>query len=238
MVMTMAMADKKRILVVDDEEKIVEVVESYLEKEGYDVCHAYNGKAVIEAFERFRPSLVILDLMLPDMTGEDICKEIRKTSRIPIIMLTAKVEENNILNGFGIGADDYVTKPFSAKQLMARVAALLRRASDDLTLLADRFSFYEDDLVVEDSRHEVKKNGSIVNLTPSEYKILIALINHNKKVYTRDELVYIALGDDYDGFDRVIDSHVKNLRQKIETNPREPKYIITVHGLGYKFGGE
>jgi DNA-binding response OmpR family regulator len=238
MVMTMAMADKKRILVVDDEEKIVEVVESYLEKEGYDVCHAYNGKAAMEAFERFRPSLVILDLMLPDMTGEDICKEIRKTSRIPIIMLTAKVEENYILNGFGIGADDYVTKPFSAKQLMARVAALLRRASDDLTLLADRFSFYEDDLVVEDSRHEVKKNGSIVNLTPSEYKILIALINHNKKVYTRDELVYIALGDDYDGFDRVIDSHVKNLRQKIETNPREPKYIITVHGLGYKFGGE
>lgn len=232
------MAERKKILVVDDEEKIVEVVKSYLEKEGYVVYCAYNGRDAIKTFEASNPSLAILDLMLPDMTGEDICKEIRKTSRIPIIMLTAKVEENSVLNGFDIGADDYVTKPFSAKQLMARVSALLRRSGDELTLLANRFSFFDNDLVVDDAKHEVLKDGVAVNLTPSEYKILIAMINHNKKVYTRDELVSIALGEDYDGYDRTIDSHVKNLRQKIETNTRELKYILTVHGIGYKFGGE
>lgn len=232
------MIDKKRILVVDDEMKIVDVVKSYLEKEGYLVNFAYNGKDAIDAFEKFNPNLAILDLMLPDMTGEDICKLIRKKSRIPIIMLTAKVDENSVLNGFDIGADDYVTKPFSTKQLIARVSALLRRTGDDLALMANVFSFFDDDLVVNSSKHEVKKNGINVNLTPSEYKILMALINYNKKVFTRDELMNITLGDDYDGLDRVVDSHIKNLRQKIETNPREAKYIITVHGVGYKFGGE
>jgi DNA-binding response OmpR family regulator len=232
------MIDKKRILIVDDEEKIVEVVKSYLEKEGYLVCGAYNGKDGLLAFEKFNPSLAILDLMLPDMTGEDICKAIRKKSRIPIIMLTAKVDEESVLNGFDIGADDYVTKPFSAKQLMSRVGALLRRAGDDLTPMASVFSFFNDDLVVDSVKHEVKKNGADINLTPSEFKILLALINYNKKVFTREELVTIALGDDYDGFDRAVDSHIKNLRQKIETNPKEPKYILTAHGIGYKFGGE
>lgn len=232
------MIDKKRILIVDDEEKIVEVVKSYLEREGYLVCGAYNGKDGLLAFEKFNPSLAILDLMLPDMTGEDICRAVRKKSRIPIIMLTAKVDEGSILNGFDIGADDYVTKPFSTKQLMSRVAALLRRAGDDLTPMASVFSFFNDDLVVDNVKHEVKKNGVDVNLTPSEFKILLALINYNKKVFTREELVTIALGDDYDGFDRAVDSHIKNLRQKIETNPKEPKYILTAHGIGYKFGGE
>jgi DNA-binding response OmpR family regulator len=232
------MIDKKRILIVDDEIKIVEVVKSYLEKEGYQVRSAYNGKDGIEAFDRFKPSLAIIDLMLPDMTGEDICRTIRKKSRIPIIMLTAKVDESSVLNGFEIGADDYVTKPFSTKQLMARVSALLRRTGDDLTLMAEVYSYFNEDLVIDCSKHEVKKNGINVNLTPSEYKILIALINYNKKVFTREELVSITLGEDYDGFDRVVDSHIKNLRQKIESNPKEPKYIITVHGIGYKFGGE
>ncbi len=232
------MMDKKRILVVDDEMKIVDVVKSYLEKEGYHVSFAYNGKDGIEAFEKFNPHLAILDLMLPDMTGEDICRAIRKKSRIPVIMLTAKVDEHSVLNGFDIGADDYVTKPFSTKQLMARVSALLRRSGDDLTLMAKVFSFFNDDLIVDASKYEVKKNGVNANLTPSEYKLLIALINYNNKVFTREELVNITLGDDYDGFDRVVDSHIKNLRQKIESNPREPKYIITVHGVGYKFGGE
>jgi DNA-binding response OmpR family regulator len=232
------MIDKKRILVVDDEEKIVEVVNSYLEREGYLVYSAYNGKDALSAFEKFSPNLAILDLMLPDMTGEDICRAVRIKSRIPIIMLTAKVDENSIINGFDLGTDDYVTKPFSAKQLMSRVAALLRRAGDDLTPMANMFSFFNDDLVVDNMKHEVRKNGIEVNLTPSEYKILIALINYNKKVFTREELVSIALGEDYDGFDRVVDSHIKNLRQKIETSPREPKYILTAHGIGYKFGGE
>jgi DNA-binding response OmpR family regulator len=232
------MVDKKRILIVDDEIKIVEVLKSYLEKEGYTVTSAYNGTDALAAFEKSNPSLAILDLMLPDMTGEDICREIRKKSRIPIIMLTAKVDENSIINGFDIGADDYVTKPFSAKQLMSRVAALLRRAGDELTPMANLFSFFHDDLVVDHVKHEVRKNGVEINLTPSEFKILMALINYNKKVFTREELVCIALGEDYDGYDRVVDSHIKNLRQKIETNPKEPKYILTAHGIGYKFGGE
>lgn len=229
---------KRKILIVDDEVKIVEVVKSYLEKEGYLVYFAYNGKEGIETFERVNPSLVVLDLMLPDMTGEDICRAIRKKSRTPIIMLTAKVEEDSVINGFNLGADDYVTKPFSAKELIVRVGALLRRAGDDLTLMAESFSFFNDDLIIDDIKHEVKKKGTKVNLTPSEYKLLIAMVNYNKKVFTREELVNIALGEDYDGFDRVIDSHIKNLRQKIETNPKEPKYVLTVHGVGYKFGGE
>jgi len=232
------MAGKKKILVVEDEVKIVEVISSYLEKEGYLVCSAYNGKAGLEAFEKFNPALIILDLMLPDINGEEICKTVRRKSRIPIIMLTAKVDEGSVLNGFDIGADDYVTKPFSTKQLMARVAALLRRAGDDLKLMANVFSFNNEDLVVDDTKHEVRKGGVNVNLTPSEYKILMAMINYAKKVFTREELVTIALGEDYEGFDRVVDSHVKNLRQKIEDNPKEPKYIVTVHGIGYKFGGE
>lgn len=232
------MADRKKILLVDDEEKIVEVVKSYLEKDGYEVCVAYNGKEALESFEKCNPSLAILDLMLPDLSGEQICMEIRKKSRIPIIMLTAKVEESSLLNGFQLGADDYVTKPFRTKELMARVSALLRRTGDELTPLANRFSFFEDDLVIDTTKHEVLKNGAIVNLTPSEYKLLVTMMNHNKKVYTRDELVNIALGDDYDGYDRIIDSHIKNLRQKIETTSKDPKYILTVHGIGYKFGGE
>lgn len=230
--------EKKRILVVDDEVKIVEVVKSYLEKEGYLVGVAYNGKEALEVFERFNPALAILDLMLPDMTGEAICAAIRKKSRIPIIMLTAKVDESSILNGFDLGTDDYVTKPFSPKQLVARVAALLRRTGDELVMMAKSYSYNREDLIVDDSKHEVRKKGVNVNLTPSEYKILLALINYNKKVFTREELVSITLGEDYDGFDRVIDSHIKNLRQKIETNPKEPEYILTVHGVGYRFGGE
>lgn len=230
--------DKKKILVVDDEIKIVEVIKSYLEREGYLVSFAYNGKDAILAFDRFNPNLVILDLMLPDMSGEEICKAIRRKSRLPIIMLTAKVDENSILNGFDLGADDYVTKPFSTKQLMARVSALLRRTGNDMTLMATVFSFGNGDLIIDDSKHEVKKNGGVISLTPSEYRILIALINYSKKIFTREELVSITLGEDYDGFDRVVDTHIKNLRQKIETNPKEPCYIITVHGVGYRFGGE
>jgi DNA-binding response OmpR family regulator len=229
---------RKKILVVDDEVKIVEVVKSYLENSGYDVCEAYDGKKALELFDKIEPSLVILDLMIPDISGEEICKALRRKSRVPIIMLTAKVEEKNVLNGFNIGADDYVTKPFSPRQLVARVAALLRRTEDDVVPLADILSFNEDELIVDNIKHEVKKNHNIVNLTPTEYKILMAMVKYPKKAFTREELVYMALGDEYEGFDRVIDTHIKNLRQKLEFNPKEPKYILTIHGIGYRFGGE
>jgi DNA-binding response OmpR family regulator len=228
----------KKILVVDDEKKIVEVVKSYLEKEGFEVYTAYDGKSAVEAFYNTNPALVVLDLMLPDMSGEEVCALLRKESKVPIIMLTAKVDESSILNGFSIGSDDYVTKPFSPRQLVARVLALLRRSENSTTTVSNEVSFNEGDLVVDTTKHEIRKNGETVNLTQSEYKILVTMLKYPHKAFTRDELVCRALGDDYDGFDRVIDTHVKNLRQKIETNPKSPQYVLTVHGVGYKFGGE
>jgi len=231
-------SNARKILVVDDEVKIVEVVRSYLNHSGYDVFEAYNGKQALEAFEKINPSLVILDLMLPDMTGEDICRQIRKQSRVPVIMLTAKVEEEDILRGLDIGADDYVTKPFSPRQLVARVNALLRRVSDDPVPLINTVSFNENDLVIDNLSYEVRKNGNSVNITPNEYKILLTMIKYPKKTFTREELINMALGENFDGFDRTVDTHIKNLRQKIETDPKSPRYILTVHGIGYRFGGE
>lgn len=227
-----------KILVVDDEEKIAEVVKSYLENNGYKVYTAYSGSKAIDTFEKVNPNLIILDLMLPDMSGEDICRIIRKKSRVPIIMLTAKAEEESILNGLGIGADDYVTKPFSPRQLVARVMALLRRSEDEIMPLSSVMSFNDGELLIDSVKHEMKKDGHPVNLTPNEFKILMALVKYPQKAFTREELVSIVLGEDYEGYDRTIDTHIKNLRQKLEQDPKAPKYILTVYGIGYKFGGE
>jgi len=228
----------KKILIVDDEKKIVEVAKSYLENSGYSVFEAYNGKEALDKFEKENPALVILDLMLPDITGEEICKALRKKSRVPIIMLTAKVEEEDVLKGLNIGADDYVTKPFSPRQLVARVEAVLRRAGDALVPLSSLISFNNDELVIDTLKYEVKRNGQIVNLTPNEYKLLLTMAKYPNKTFTREELIYMALGVDFDGYDRTIDTHIKNIRQKIESDPKNPKYILTVHGIGYRFGGE
>jgi DNA-binding response OmpR family regulator len=200
--------NSKRILIVDDEAKIVEVVQSYLENNGYTVYKAFNGREVLEKFDKFNPSLIILDLMLPDITGEEICKTIRKKSRVPIIMLTAKIDEENILEGLDIGADDYVTKPFSPRQLMARVTALLRRTDEDTALLCNIISFNDDDLIIDPIKYEVKKSGMSVNLTPNEYKILITLLRYPKKVFTRDELITRVMGSEFEGYDRIIDTHI------------------------------
>ena len=232
------MVSRKKILIVDDEEKIVEVVKAYLEKAGYEVLAAYNGKDALILFEKQSPILIVLDLMLPDMTGEDICKIIRKKSRVPIVMLTAKIEEGNILNGYDIGTDDYITKPFSPKQLVAKINAILRRLDEDAVPLSSILSFNDGDLVLDVLKHEVNKNGARVNLTSSEYKILLTLIKYPQKTFTREELVSFALEDNFDGYDRVIDTHIKVIRQKLENNPKEPKYIMTIYGIGYRFGGE
>lgn len=232
------MNHKKRILVVDDEPKIVEVVQSYLEHSGYEVYSAYDGRRALAMFQEFEPDLIILDLMLPDITGEDICKMIRSKSMIPIIMLTAKVEEENILTGLGMGADDYITKPFSPKQLVARVAAVLRRVPDKRPPTLDIMVFDNNDLIIDDLKHEVKKQGKSINLTPNEYRILLTMVKYPQKTFTREELINLSLGDDFDGFDRTVDTHIKNLRQKIETDPKSPRYLLTVHGIGYRFNGE
>lgn len=230
--------NKKKILVVDDEVKIVEVVRSYLENSGYLVAEAYNGKDALDKFEKVNPVLVVLDLMLPDISGEEICKTIRKKSRVPIIMLTAKVEEEDVLTGLNIGADDYVTKPFSPRQLVARVEAVLRRATDTPVPLSSVLSFNDDDLIIDTLKYEVKKKGSIINLTPNEYRLLMTMVKYPDKTFTREELISMVLGEDFDGFDRTIDTHIKNMRQKIETDPKNPKYILTIYGIGYRFGGE
>lgn len=229
---------KKKVLIVEDEEKIVSVVKALLEGKGFEVLVAENGRIAMELFEKETITLVLLDLMLPELSGEEVCRTIRKRSRVPIIMITAKSDEADMLNGLGNGADDYITKPFSLKALYARVEAVLRRAGDDLMPLYSKQSFYDDDLTVDFENRMFKKQSEEVNLTPNEYKILTLLIKYPNKVFTREELIESAFGADFDGYDRAIDSHIKNIRQKIETDPKNPVYIKTIHGVGYKFGGE
>ena len=225
-----------RILIVDDEEKIVEVLKCYLESSGYNVFTAYNGSDALDSFKANNPSLIILDLMLPDLSGEDVCRSIRAVSKVPILMLTAKAEEESILRGLDMGADDYVTKPFSPRQIVARVHALLRRTLESTPKSEQRISLNGDELILYPDSREVKKNGRAVPLTPNEYNILFTLLKHPKKVFTREELIALVLGEDFSGFDRTIDTHIKNLRQKIETDTKSPRYILTVHGVGYRFG--
>jgi DNA-binding response OmpR family regulator len=227
----------KTILVVDDEAKIMDAVASYLRSKGYGTLCAENGRKALELFAGNNVSLVLLDLMLPDISGEEVCAAIRKKSRVPIIMLTAKTAEDSQLNGLGMGADDYITKPFSLKVLAARVGALLRRSADDLVPLSVKNSWRGGDLVVDFGQNTVLKKGREVNLTPNERRILSALIKYSGKALTRDELIDIALGDDFTGYDRAVDSHIKNLRQKIEDDPKNPVYVLTVRGMGYRFEG-
>jgi DNA-binding response OmpR family regulator len=230
-------SDRKKVLVVDDEVKISEVIKSFLESKDYVVFTAENGKQAFSIFEKENVSFVILDLMLPDIPGEEICTRLRQKSRVPILMLTAKVGEEDLLKGLDIGADDYLTKPFRLKELYARMEAILRRSSGDLVPLYRKMSFQNGDLEVDLEAHTIRKSGNEVNLTPNEFKLLAALIKYPSKVFTRDELISTALGDDFEGFDRSVDSHIKNLRQKIETDSKNPVYVLTIHGVGYKFGG-
>jgi DNA-binding response OmpR family regulator len=228
----------KTVLAVDDEPKILEVVAAYLEDKGFIVLTAENGKGALEIFARENVAMVLLDLMLPDLSGEEVCRRIRVKSRVPIIMLTAKSDESDLLDGLELGADDYLTKPFSLKELYARMEAVLRRTENDLIPLSVRSSFKDGDLVVDFGENTFLKKQVPLALTPSEIKILAAFIKYPGKVFSRNELIEIALGNDFTGYDRAIDSHVKNLRGKIEDDPRNPVYVLTVHGLGYKFGGD
>ncbi len=229
--------DQIKVLVVEDEKNISHVIKAYLEKEGFDVTIAIDGNEALEMFSKEEFHLIILDLMLPKLSGEEVCTTIRGTSDIPIIMLTAKVEEDDKIEGLSIGADDYVTKPFSPRELVSRVKALLRRSYRELSPLAEKLSFNNEELVVNVDKMIVKKDGKNVYLTTNEFKILIALLTNPGQVFSREQLIEIAFGYDYDGFDRTVDTHIRNIRQKIENDPKNPAYIITVYGAGYKFGG-
>lgn len=231
------MMEQKTILIVDDENMMREAVASYLEKQGYHVLQAETGTQALSLLEKETVSFVILDLMLPDISGEEICSRIRRQSRIPIIMLTAKTMEDDMLNGLNLGADDYITKPFSLKNLYARIQAVWRGSDHDLKPLAEKFSWNAGDLVIDYNRKEVLKKGETISLTPIEWKILSAFTRYPQKVFTRDELIASAFDTDFSGYDRVIDTHIKNLRKKIEDDPKNPIYLCTVHGIGYKFGG-
>lgn len=231
------MADVKNILVVDDEAMIREAVASYLEAQGYGVLQAETGSEALEQLKTNAISFVLLDLMLPDLSGEEVCARIRQQSRVPIIMLTAKTMEEDMLYGLDLGADDYITKPFSLKNLYARFQAVLRRSSEDLTPLAERISWNQGDLVIDYDRKEVRKKGEPVALTAIEWKLLAAFTKYPQKIFTRENLIELVFGLDFSGYDRVIDTHIKNLRKKIEDDSKQPVYLCTVHGMGYKFGG-
>lgn len=223
-----------RILLVDDEKKITTVLKAYLQQEGFNVTTAANGVLALKLFQENQYELVILDLMLPGLSGEEICREIRKISSVPVIMLTAKVEEENRISGLGLGADDYITKPFSPREVVARVRAVLRRTNAEMGPLADVVA-YDNGLTIDNIQHEIRINGKMVPLTPTEFKILGIMAKHPGRVYSREQLVEIVQGFNFSGDDRVIDAHIKKIRQKIEVTPSDPKIILTVYGVGYKF---
>lgn len=225
------------ILVVEDEKNIRDVIKAYLSKEGYKVFTAQDGERALEVFEDQDIHLIILDLMLPKLSGEEVCTYLRAKSDVPIIMLTAKVDEDAKIEGLAIGADDYVTKPFSPRVLVSRIKALLRRSYRDSNPLAEKFIFNNGDLVVDADKMLVMKNGQNVDMTASEFKVLMVLLSNPGQVFSREQLIQSAFGHDYDGFDRTIDTYIKNIRRKIEENPKRPKYILTIYGIGYKYGG-
>lgn len=232
------MSERKKILVVDDEHMLLEAVSSYLKSKGFQVLTAENGTDALELFRAHNISFLILDLMLPDISGEEVCAKLRKSSRVPILMLTAKAQEEDILGGLFLGADDYLTKPFSLKELYARIRTILRRCGDGPEPLAAGFSWNDHDLCVDFEQKKAVKKGADISLTPSEWKLLSALVKYPRRVFTRDDLISVVFGDDFDSYDRVIDTHIKNLRKKIEDDPKNPVYVRTVHGIGYRFGGE
>lgn len=227
---------KDVILIVEDEANIRANIAAFLQAEDFQTLQAKDGEEAIAMFDAQPPDLVILDLMLPKVDGLEVCKHIRRDSNVPIIMVTARDEEIDKLLGLELGADDYITKPFSLRELKARIKAVLRRTkSGSAKTAADEiltFGTLEIDL----GRREVKQKGEIVDLTPSEYAILITLCQNIGRPYSRLQLLNATLGESYAGYERAIDTHVSNLRKKIEPNPQKPVYILTVYGLGYKFG--
>jgi DNA-binding response OmpR family regulator len=224
---------KYKILVVDDDRNIVDLVRLYLERDGYQVLVAYDGLEALSLARQRRPDLIVLDLLLPEVDGLDVCRILQTESKVPIIMLTAKTTEEDKLIGLELGADDYVTKPFSPRELVARVRAVLRRVGQEAPQGPIEMQFA--DLVIDRRSHEVRVRGEVVSLTPTEFQLLEVLAQEPGRAFTRLELLDRVFGYDFEGFERTIDVHVKNLRKKIEPDARQPTYVQTVYGVGYKF---
>jgi len=220
----------KTILVVDDEKKIVDIIQAYLEKDGYRVIAAYDGASALKEYHSQKPDLLILDLMLPETSGWDVCRAVRKESEVPIIMLTARDEVTDKIIGLEMGADDYVTKPFDPKELVSRVKAILRRMEKQPggKVIALR------ELKIEVEKRRVTLGERILELTPIEFDLLLVMAENPGRVFSRMQLLDRIQGDAYEGYERTIDSHIKNLRKKIEADPDHPSLITTVYGVGYK----
>lgn len=222
-----------KILIVDDEKQIVEIVKAYLEREGYRTIVAYDGKSALTMARKERPNLIILDLMLPEMTGWDVCRTLRVESDVPIIMLTARDDTTDKIVGLELGADDYVSKPFDPKELVSRVRAVLRRYSAN----PQRNLINLGELLIDLEKRHVQRGGIEIQLTALEFNLLRVLAENPGRVYSRMQLIDKVQDDAYEGYERTIDSHIKNLRKKIEPDPEHPRYILTVYGVGYKAAG-
>jgi DNA-binding response OmpR family regulator len=227
----------KHILVVDDEPKIAEIARDYLERAGFRVTTAGNGADALAIARTRRPDLIVLDLALPKMDGLDVTRTLRKHSNVPIIMLTARVDESDKLIGLELGADDYVTKPFSPKELVARVRAVFRRAGNDVAAPERRDVISAGDVTLDRRRMQASVGKQSIDLTATEFELLATLASQPGRVFTRAQLLDAIRGVEVESFDRAIDAHVKNVRRKLEPDPRNPRYILTVHGVGYKFAG-
>jgi two-component system alkaline phosphatase synthesis response regulator PhoP len=228
--------NNRKVLLVDDDVKTVELVQLYLRRDGYKVLVAYNGIDALKIARESKPDLIVLDLMLPGMDGLEVCKKIREESEVPIIMLTAKTTEEDRLRGLDIGADDYVTKPFSPRELAARVRAVLRRMPDE-TLMRGTEEIKFGDLVLNFNKYEAVLKGKPLELTNIEFKLLGIMTKEPNRVFSRAQLIERTVGYDFEGFDRTIDVHIHNLRKKLESASGESIYIKTVYGAGYKFTG-
>lgn len=223
------------VLIVDDDVKLVQLLQTYFNKEGFITYTAGDGFGALQAARERKPDIMVLDLMLPNMDGWEVCRSIRRDSDLPIIMLTARDEESDRLVGLEIGADDYVTKPFSPKEVVARAKAILRRVYKS----GGRNGLIkEGDLAIDLERHQVTLGSQLVDLTPTEFKLLEVLVVNAGKVFSRLQLVEQTQGYTFEGYERTIDAHIKNLRRKLEVNPKAPRYIQTVYGIGYKFTGD
>ncbi len=223
----------KRVLVVDDDVKTVELVKLYLNRDGYRVLTAYDGVEALRQAREGHPDLIVLDIMLPGIDGLEVCRTLRNESEVPIIMLTAKITDQDKLTGLSLGADDYMTKPFSPRELAARVRAVLRRLPGE----RGPNEIQHGELTVNFLQHEAYLADKPLNLTLVEFKLLGVLIKEPGRVFSRAQLIEKAIGYDFEGFDRTIDVHILNLRRKIEPDPKQPRYIKTIYGAGYKLAG-